>query len=165
MRHHSDQSELLKINDPEIDIDEIMEEIRDRIRHRRKEQGEPRTLFPSFGVATYPGEPDREDFDVDLYYHLRKANELYWQRDLEPVLAPSVATRIPVIGPLWRKVRREAHNLVLFYVNRLARQEIYLEKHLVSVVNRLAAQVEAQRAEIEELRRRIIRDCDSSNTP
>lgn len=156
MGHHSDQNELLEINDPEIDVDKIMEEIRERITRRREELGEPRALFPSFGAAAYPGEPDRDEYDADLYYHLRKANELYWQHDLEPVLAPSAATRIPVLGRLWRRVRREAHNLVLFYIGRLVRQQVTVDKHLVSVLNRLAVQLEGQSVEIEALRKQVM---------
>ena len=69
--------DLIEIHDPDIDLDQIMDQIRERIIRRREELGYPRQTFPTFGAAAYPGEPEGIDFDADLYHHLRKANDLY----------------------------------------------------------------------------------------
>jgi len=50
--------ELIENHDPEIDPAQIMEQIRERIQHRREELGYPRKVFPTFGAAAYPGEPE-----------------------------------------------------------------------------------------------------------
>jgi hypothetical protein len=146
----------LEIDDPELDPAEIMEQIRSRIRHRREALGDPRDDFPTFGAAAYPGEPEG-DFDVDLYYHLRQANEAYPQVGVGSDLASSAMTRLPLIGRLWTRVRREAHNLVLFYLNKLAGQQAAVNRHLVSVLNRMAVHMEAQEMELKRLREEVDR--------
>lgn len=142
---------LITIDDPEIDVDQIVAQIQARICARRAALGEPRQDVPTFGAAAYPGEPVGAH-DVDLYYHLRKANQTYTQLEIEPVLAPSTATRVPILGRLWGRARLEAHNLVLFYLGRLAQQQLVVNRHLVGTLNRLAAQLQAQQAELDALR-------------
>ncbi len=154
--------DFVEIQDPEIDPQEIMERIREGIQQRRETLGYPRQTFPLFDAAAYPGEPEGEVFDKDLYYHLRRANDLYYQIDVEASLSPSPATRLPVLGRLWRRVRKEAHNLVLFYVGKLVRRQVPVNRHLVSTLNRLVLQVQAQQqalqalqAEVAELREQL----------
>lgn len=148
---------LIEIHDPEIDPAQIMEQIRERIRRRREELGYPRQTFPTFGAAAYPGEPEGENYDADLYYHLRKANDLYHQIGVNVSLAPSPVTRLPILGRLWKLIRREAHNLVLFYVGKLAQQQVAVNKHMVSTLNRMAVQVQEQKRQLETLRADIER--------
>jgi hypothetical protein len=150
-------SNLIEIHDPEIDPARIMEEIRERIRRRREELGYPQRVFPAFGAAAYPGEPEGEGYDITLYFHLRRANENYHQIDVAPLIVPSSRSSIPILGPLWDRIRREAHNLVLFYVNKLAQRQVTVNRHLVSTLNRMAVQIQEQQRRIkaleEELRR------------
>jgi hypothetical protein len=150
---------LFEINDPEIDVDRIMDEIRRRIQERRQTLGYDKRSFPIFGAAAYPGEPGDIPYDPTLYYHLRIANETYAQVPTAPQLAPSPATRLPVVGRVWGRVRGLAHELVLFYVNRHVAHETNLDRQVISVLNRLAAltaqqqrQIEALQAEIKALR-------------
>lgn len=142
---------LIEIHDPEIDPAKIMEQIRERIQRRREELGYPRRAFPTFGAAAYPGEPEGEDYDADLYYHLRQANQHYYQLGVEIDLIPSSGSRIPLIGPLWDRIRHEAHRLVLFYVNKLAQRQLTVNRHLVSTLNRMAVQIQEQRQRIRAL--------------
>jgi hypothetical protein len=82
-----------------------MERIRERIRRQREELGYPRQKFLTFGTAAYAGEPEGEGFDVDLYYHLRKANDLYLQ------LAEGVGGHlVKGIEPFSKSERREEGN-------------------------------------------------------
>ncbi len=148
---------LIEIRDPNIDPDRIMEQIRERIRQRREELGYPEQKFPVFGAVAYPGEPEEGDFDADLYYHLRRSNEVYNQASVEISLAPSPVTRLPVLGRLWALVRREAHNLVLFYVGGLARQQVAVNRHLVSTLNRMVVQLQEQQKELRALREEVER--------
>jgi hypothetical protein len=147
--------DLIEIDDPEIDVDDIMQEIRERIRRRREAMGYPRKSFPAFGAAAYPGEPETEDFDENLYYHLRKANDTYMTLVVEPVLSSSPATRIPILGRIWRQIRKEAHNLVLFYLGKLAGKQVLVNRHMVSTLNRMAAELQNQQAQVRELRREV----------
>ncbi len=144
---------VIEIHDPEIDPAQIMEQIRDRVRQRRKESDYPRRMLPMFGAAAYPGEPEKGD--PELYYHLRQANELYYQIGVEATLASSPATRLPILGPVWKLIRREAHNLVLFYLGKLTQQQVTVNRHLVSTLNRMVVQMQEQQAEIKTLRQEL----------
>jgi hypothetical protein len=149
--------DLIEIHDPEIDPDQIMEQIRARILRRREELGHPRQTFPVFGAAAYPGEPEGQEYDEDLYYHLRKANDTYYQIGVEASLSPSPATRLPILGRLWKQIRQEAHNLVLFYLGKMTQQQVVVNRHLVSTINRLTVQLQEQQREIKSLREKIER--------
>jgi len=146
---------LIEINDPEIDPVRIMEEIRQRIRRRREELGYPLPIFPTFGSAAYPGEPEGEDYDIELYFHLRRANQTYHQVSVEAFIVPSPRSSIPILGPLWDRIRREAHNLVLFYVNKLAQRQVAVNRHLVSTLNRMAVQIQEQQRRIKALEEEV----------
>ncbi|MCI0396042.1 MAG: hypothetical protein L0332_19455 [Chloroflexi bacterium] len=153
--------DLIEIHDPEVDPQQLMAEIRRRIQQRRAELGYEQRTFPRFGAAlACPEPPEDIPYPPDLYHHLRQANDLYAQVETGPLLAPSPATRVPVLGRLWRLVRSQAHGLVLFYVNRAVGHQANVNRHLVSVVNQLAVQNEEQQraimalqAEVERLRR------------
>lgn len=160
--HNEIDDDLIEIQDPEIDPSQIMEQIRQRMQRRREEMEYPNKEFPPFGAAAYPGEPEAADYDNELYYHLRKANELYYQIGIEPTLAPSPVTQLPILGPLWRRIRQEAHNLVLFYVGKLARRQLAVNRHLVSTLNRMVAQFQEQQRLLDALRNEIERLSDRS---
>lgn len=153
---------LVEIHDPEIDTDAIMGEIRERIARRRAELGYEKRIFPAFGAAAYPGEPEDVDYDADLYHHLRLVNESYTRLETAPVLVASPATRLPLLGKLWSLIRSSAHDLILFYVNRAVNHQTNTNRHLISVLNRLAAvnaeqqrTIKALQAEVAALRRKL----------
>lgn len=154
-------NDLIEINDPEINPDEIMEKIRRKIEQHRAELGYEKKTFPSFGIADYPEEPDDIPSDPNLYHHLRLANKVYAQAQTESILAPSPITRLPIIGKMWKLIREQAHHLVLFYVNRSIAHQTRVNRHLISVLNRLTASMQEQQrmiislqTELDTLRRR-----------
>jgi len=144
--------ELFVIHDSEVNMGEIMAQIRQRIEERRRIYARDRQVFPTFGAATFPCEPEDGDYDVTLFQHLRLANETYAERETKSTLASSPATRVPVLGRLWQIIRSEAHSLVLFYVNRSLTAQVNVDRHIISALNRLTAQLQDQRREIEALR-------------
>lgn len=155
MRDFPDISnDLIVINDPELNPAQIMDQIRTRIRLRREELGYPRQEFPTF-MADYPGEPEGEAYDVDLYHHLRLANRSYYQLGIEMVLVPSSRSRIPLIGKLWDWLRYEAHSLVLFYVNKLAQRQVTVNRYLVSTLNRIVVHLQEQQRQIRSLENEV----------
>ena len=154
--------DLIEIRDPEIDAQEIVAEIRDKIDRRRKELGYEHMIFPSFGAVVYPGRPGDIPYDPDLYHHLKLVNKLYTEVETQPALEASPALRIPVVGQLWQLIRREAHNMVLFYVNRSINHEIAVHRHVISVLNLLTAEnqklqrsILALSEELEQLRSKL----------
>lgn len=148
-------NDLIEIRDPQIDPAQIMEQIRERIRRRREELGYPHMVFPTFEAAAYPGEPEGKDYDADLYYHLKRANQLYADLGISPLLVPSPMTRVPILGRFWEHIRREAHRLVLFYLGKLAQKQVAINRHLVSTLNRMAVQIQEQQQLIQSLQTEI----------
>lgn len=151
--------DLLEIRGEDIDQQEVMTRVADRVTERRSDIGFSQVRFPSYAGVPYPGTPDQVNYDPDLYHHLRLANKNYLEVETDPVLETSPATRIPVIGYLWRLVRLHAHNLVLFYVNRAVRHEVNVNRYIISVLNSLAIANQDQRevitalkAEVDDLR-------------
>ena len=152
--------DFLEINDEELDTAKLMALVRERVRQRRETLGRHRRAFPTFELIQFPGEPEGQPYDANLYFHLRVANEIYAQMETEPDLPPSPATRLPLIGKLWQRLRPALHVLVLIYVNRAAAQQVRVNRHLVSVLNKLTALTQEQQqalrvlqAEVAELRR------------
>lgn len=152
--------DLIEIHDSELDAGAILAQIRERIERRRQELGYDRRTFPEFGAAVYPEEPDDIPYDPSLHHHLRLLNREFAEIQTEPAMSSSPATRLPILGRLWQLVRGEAHSLVLFYVNRAVAHQKRVNRHLVSVLNRMVAMSQLQqrtiaalRQELEELKR------------
>lgn len=143
--------DLIEIHDPAIDPAEIMAEIRERIQKRREELGYVTQRFSSFGETQFPGRPEDVAYDPDLYDHLELANELYLQVETKADLQSSAALRVPILGSLWSMIREQAHQLVLFYVNREVSHQIGVNREIVSVLNKLATINVDQQREINKL--------------
>ena len=148
--------DLLEINDPEVDVIAIMAEIRERMRRHRMELGLDNRSFPGYDVTTCPVEPDDTAYDADLYHHLQSVNELYAQIDTEPALPPSPLTRVPMLGRAWQRVRPSLHTLILYYVNRALAHQVTVNRHLVSVLNQLTKQSQAQQRAILALQSELL---------
>ncbi len=147
--------DLIEIHDPAVDPVAIMATIRERVAQRRKEKGYDQRTFPSFGLTETPEAPSDLPYDPDLYYYLRLANETFAHAPTALALAPSPATQVPGVGRVWSLIRREVHNLVLFYVNRAVTHEVNVNRYLVSVLNRLTLLSQAQQRTIESLQEEV----------
>jgi hypothetical protein len=154
--------DLIEIDDPQIDPDQIMAEIRRRIQKRRQELGYEPQRFISYGGAQFPERPDDLPYDPDFYNHLERANKLYLDVETEIDLQPSAATRVPILGQLWQFIREQAHNLSIYYVNRAVVHQSHVDREIIGVLNKLAViNLEQQREmiklqqEIEALRAQI----------
>ena len=151
----NEEQPWIEIHDPEISSADLVGEVAERARHRRDEQGAVEIDFPPFGtahptpdVATAPDDPTR------LHYFLRQLDQLP-PPETQPELAASPASRVPMLGRLWQLIRREAHNLVLFYVNRNVAHNAAANRHVANALNEMAALVQAQQAEMERLREEL----------
>ncbi len=142
----------LKISDSEISSRELEREVARRIQTRREALGIYHPEFPDFGVLS--PEPEIWINNAALAHHIRQLNELT-PPPLTPDLAPSPATRVPLLGNLWQLVRRQFHELVLFYVNRAASHETRVDNHLISTINELTRIIQEQQSEIARLREEV----------
>lgn len=150
----------LEIHDEIVSSEELVREIEARVARRRAELGPVKLIFPTFGhISTFPDPGPDDRLNPHLYYYLKRINETP-PPAVEPVLAPSPATRMPVVGRLWQQIRGEVHNLVLFYVNRSVQDQNRLNVDLISALNELTRVVQAQQVEIESLRAELRRPRD-----
>lgn len=147
-----DNSPWLIIHDEEITSEALVAEVERRVAERRARLGPIDLIFPTFGhVSTFPEPTAGGRINPQLYYYLKQANQSPAMA-VEPVLAPSPATQLPVVGRLWGRIRGQVHSLVLFYVNRAVRDQSRLNVELISVLNELTRVVQDQQTEIDALR-------------
>lgn len=139
--------DVIEIRDSEIDVEDIMARIRERIRNRR-DQAEAQGLdYDRLTDERVSGNTDGT-LSSDFYYDLRQAREnanSIW-------ISLSVVDRdIPLIGSLVRRARRIVHSLVLYYVNMLAGKQVVFNRSAASVLSDLASHSEGTDARIQEL--------------
>lgn len=145
------------LHDDEVTAVSLMAEIETRLAARQEQSGDAPRRFPTFGYAAPQPEPPGGVHDfTTLHHHLRQLNQMP-APDTAPLLVESPALRVPVLGRLWRQIRGQAHQLVLFYVNRLAARETAVTNHTISALNELTRLTQRQQAEIDALRAEIER--------
>jgi hypothetical protein len=119
------------IQDP-INIEEIMQQIR-------------REILESQALLGKDGQPlvsvEGETLPPEFYEHLYHAGMSYNQIGVKMLVTP---VNIPLVGSIVEKLRIKVHQLVLFYVNQIADQQIEFNTHILQAVNTLAEHVEAQ---------------------
>lgn len=147
----------LKITDSEWDSERLVAEVERRTRQRNAQHGALNPTFPTMSSDGLQLPPATEQIAPQLYQQL-KALQGRKPVETEVFLAESPATGIPVIGRIWRTVRRSLHELVLFYVNRLVRDQAQRETHLLNIVNELTRLTIQQEQEIIRLRQEVQRD-------
>jgi hypothetical protein len=111
----------------------------------------PSATFPITRIV-----PLEKRVSPHLYYYLEQANKMP-PPAVEPQLAPSPATRTPILGRLWQRIRGEMHNLILFYVNKSVRDQNRVNASLISTLNELTRVIQDQQAEIDALRDEVRR--------
>ncbi len=161
------EDDIIEIRDPEVDVEEIMQRIRERLRQRAaQKKAEP--WLPDFGSEMADIDPSVRALAPKMCYSLQQAREQANKIWVDLLLTETMTRRIPFLGGLWRRIRREAHNLVLFYVNILAANQAAFNNHVVRILSELVgkqkqlldqedalkqlrAEIEALRADLKEL--------------
>jgi len=134
--------EPIEINtEGEIDVEDIMRQIREHIARRQAQT-------PSW----VPPPPRNGHLGRELYDELYQANATFDKTYVSPYLTP---TYVPLVSGLWHRLRQAAHNLVIFYVNRLAAAQVGFNAHVVRVLNELVRHLDqddtaARLARLEE---------------
>ena len=116
----------------EINIEEIMQEIRQQILEKKD-------VVWSGGAPTVTVGGKR--LPADFYEHLYQATLVH---DQIGVRQHVTKTQVPLIGGLLDNVRSKLHELVLFYVNKLAAEQIQFNTHILQAVNLLAQELEKE---------------------
>jgi hypothetical protein len=96
--------------------------------------------------------------DPELRAHLVRLRELASSLQVQPRVQRS---SLPLFGRLITWWRTQIHQLVLFYINDLVRQQVHFEqavtRTLIYLAGRLASENEELRAEVEDLRQELTR--------
>jgi hypothetical protein len=115
----------------QVDIEAIMQQIREQILARE--------------AASRPGgqapvKITGKRFSPEFYEHLYHAGLAYDKIQVKMFVSQST---VPLIGPILQWLRGKLHELVLFYVNQLAAQQITFNTHLLRAVSIMAEDLEA----------------------
>lgn len=115
-----------------INIEDIMQEIRQQILAKKDLINENRSLsVPVSGKRLPP----------DFYEHLYQASLVYDDLAVKMHVTP---TNVPLFGTILGKLRAKLHELTLFYVNKLAAQQIQFNTHILQAVSLLAQELEEE---------------------
>lgn len=131
-----------------LDTEAIMQEIRARLRARREEARARGLDWQAYADGLYPLPPEAV-LSRDLHEAVRHLSLEFDRVTVEMVLTE---TRLPLIGGLVQRVRGALHELVLFYVNRLAARQTRVNYQASRAMTMLVRDLEA---ELRDLRARV----------
>lgn len=145
-----DRVNSFELEAPDLDTEAIMQEIRARLRARRAEARARGLDWEAYADGLYPVSPDAV-LSRDLYEAVRHAGLGYDKILVEMALTE---TRLPLVGGLAHRLRAALHELVLFYVNRLAARQVRVNEQAARALALLVRDLEA---EVRDLRARLAR--------
>lgn len=145
----------LEVYGVDISSAKLTEIINKRVQARREQLGHDQMQFPSFGKPDCPEKPSGIPYSPNLYHHLHLVNNLYNDVPSELILADSPSLRVPIVGKLWSMVRKQAHQLVSFYVTRAQEHQTEVDRHLINVLNQLTIENQQQQRDIIALQTKL----------
>ncbi|MCB8984066.1 MAG: hypothetical protein H6659_09585 [Ardenticatenaceae bacterium] len=119
--------------DQQVNIEAIMQEIRQKIltdQTVRMPDGQP---LVAIGGKRLPPE-----FYEHLYYAGLAYNRVGVKMNVTRV-------NVPIIGSMIEMLRRKLHELVLYYVNQIATQQVEVNYHLLRAVSILSQELEEEK--------------------
>lgn len=143
-----DPTSMFQAEGMEIDAEAIMQEIRTRLRARRAEARAQGLDWEAYADGLYPLPPEAT-FSRDLYEAVRHMALSYDKVNVDMALTE---TRLPLFGGLAQRLRSALHELVLFYVNRLATRQTRFNYETARASAMLVRDLEE---EIRDLRTRV----------
>ncbi len=147
----SDVEQVIDIRDPEINVEEIMARIRERLRQRRAQasaQGLDYDRLVEDDKVIQSG-----SLSTDLYYDLHQL-----RTTAESIWVPSAMRdrHFPaVINSVLFRTENLFHRLALKYVNMLAGRQVVFNRAATSVVTSVLRQLEQDGARIEALEKQV----------
>ena len=79
----------------------------------------------------------RSDQTEVIHHRLEGARRAMEAADTAPHLANSPALSTPILGRMWKRIREQMHDLVLFYVNRANRTHSRVDGQLIEAIEAL----------------------------
>ncbi len=115
---------------PEVDIEAVMREVRAEVLAKKSARVQNSPLAAGVGGRRFP---------PAFYDHLYQAGLTF---DVSTVELHVTKIPIPVVGPLIEKLRQKFHQLVLFYVNKLAADQAEVNENLLNALSILSQELE-----------------------
>lgn len=147
-----DVGEIIRIVDPELDVEAIMAEIRANLAGRPPLDPDPSGLVYRAGEAALLSAQSELEWEVE--------QALECQRDVS--IGDQLRPGAGVVGELATRFKRPLHQLVRFYVDLLIRKQSALDGHVVRALQLLSQRAATAqddnarlRAEVEQLRRDV----------
>lgn len=150
----NEKNTWIQLNDEVLDDKEIAQELALRAANHEDKLTPGILSIPPFGTASeMPAPPLDLSHSFDLYSNLRLFNENYFRAETNIHLADSPAVNVPIIGPVWKRVRQFAHNLVIYYVNRHIAHQSQMNFLITNVLNELTRENEQLKRQLHELQK------------
>ncbi len=139
----SDWISAIQYDEDHPNVEAIMRQIRERL------AGEHGISAP-----TVSDDAHRKPFAREVYDELYEAHLASDRLYVSPYMTP---TRVPILGPIWQRVRSLAHRLVVFYVARLAEAQMRFNAHVVHVLDGVVQGISADETpdKVQQLERRV----------
>ena len=113
-----------------VDIEAIMRDVRAELLAKKSARIQNSPLAAGVGGRRFP---------PAFYDHLYQAGLIF---DVSTVELHVTKNTIPIIGPIIEKFRQKFHELVLFYVNKLATEQAEVNENLLSALSILSQELE-----------------------
>ncbi len=146
----TDVEKIIEIRDPEINVEEIMNRIRERVRQRREQAQSQGLDYDRLVDEGLSGASLR--LPADLYFEL---HQLCTKADAIGVTLAVRDRQLPLINPLFFRIEKLLHRLVVRYVNMLAGRQITINRSTAHLFSGLARAFEEQDARIEALEKQV----------
>jgi hypothetical protein len=140
-----DVGEIIRIVDPELDVDAIMAEIRANLAGRAPLDPDPSSL------VYRPGEAALLSAQTELEWELEQAIDA--QRDLG--VADQLRPGAGLVGALATRIKAPLHQLARFYVDLSVQKQASLQGHVLRALKVLARQSAEARDECARLRQEV----------
>jgi hypothetical protein len=115
---------------PDVDIEAIMREVRAEVLAKKSARIQNSPLASGIGGRRFP---------PAFYDHLYQAGLTF---DVSTVELHVTKIPIPILGPIIESFRQKFHQLVLFYVNKLAADQARVNENLLSALSILSQELE-----------------------
>ncbi len=145
-----DPEQVIEIRDPEINVEKIMQEIRERIRQRREQAGRQGLDYDDLIDEKGLGMAGR--LPPDLY------RELHQFCTTGETIGVSLAMRdrhLPILNSVFYRIEELLHRLVVKYVNMFAGRQIAVNRSSAHLFSKLVRALEERDARIEELENQV----------
>jgi hypothetical protein len=148
---NKDLVDVIRIDDPEIDANEVIRQVREGLRTHGFGIDPEFPVFHMKPVAHHPA----AHLSAALYHDLEQAALAYGRTSIH---VPVFHSRLPLVA----RLKGLFHRLVVYYIHRYGEQQMVFDGALLRTVNRLVQSLEtsenanaALRREIKDLRTRL----------